>query len=659
MPHFFIYLLKVNIVLIVFCLLYYFLLRRLTFYTINRWFLLGSILIASIFPLINVEKLFTHIKTDDGSHIILNYAPNWNQIKLIVANSESSFTVWNLLYIIYWFGVVAMIISFLVQIFSLISIHLSASKNKYSIWTTTMDIQPLSFFRNIYVNPLKHSSEELQTILQHERVHTLQWHTLDILIAEVNKIIYWFNPGVWVLKNAIRENLEFIADKKVLESGKDAKQYQYELLHVITGAHKATAIATQFSLLHLKNRIKMMNKQKSRKWNKIKYFLLIPILCAVAVVVAQNNNKPVVAQANAIEPKVSITKQENIKDFINRHKKIKTATWGYIDDIKTDNVDFKDKIIEGPILSITFKNEKFEIYQYNLKSDRIKFRINYGEVMPAPDKETLQNLNHQNLPSILENDYRIEVKTINGVAFAIAYDENWKEVSRIKLGGSNNKEIKKWEDKYGKIPPPPPPAGSLNGKASLPALVPDEASNIKEEAVVVRKMQGNIEKVNIEFKEKDAVVKVSDNQNFKLTNKNGTEPLYVIDGKITTGEALSKLNPNEIESVEILKDKSATVLYGEQGKNGVVLVKTKKTTTFLSDNSAITFKRKTKEEPLYVVNDVITTIQAVEKIIPSEIESVDVLKDNTATDLYGEKGKNGVIIIITKNYRKEIPLSKK
>jgi TonB-dependent SusC/RagA subfamily outer membrane receptor len=602
MPHFFIYLLQVNIILIAFCLLYYFLLRRLTFYTINRWFLLGSILIASIFPLINVEKLFTHIKTNDGSYIILNYAPNWNQIKLVVANSESSFTVWNLLYIIYWFGVVAMVILFLVQIFSLINIHLSASKNKYSIWTTTMDIQPLSFFKNIYVNPLKHTSEELQTILQHERVHTLQWHTLDILIAEVNKIIYWFNPGMWVLKNAVRENLEFIADKKVLESGKDAKQYQYELLHVITGAHKATAIATQFSLLHLKNRIKMMNKQKSKKWNKIKYFLLIPILCAVAVVVAQNNSKSVIAQANAIEPKVSITKQDNIKDFISRHKKIKTTTLAGID--------------------------------YTLSG-------------------------YQNLPSTLENDYRIEVKTINGVAFAIAYDENWKEVSRIKLGGSNNKEIKKWEDKYGKIPPPPPPVGSLNGKASLPALVPDEVSNIKEEAVVVRKMQGNIEKVNIEFKEKDAVVKVSDKQNFKLTNKNGTEPLYVIDGKITTGEVLSKLSPNQIESVDVLKDNSATVLYGEQGKNGVVLIKTKKTTSLLSDNSAITFKRKTKEEPLYVVNDVITTTQAVEKIIPSEIESVDVLKDNTATELYGDKGKNGVIIIKTKNYRKEIPLSKK
>jgi TonB-dependent SusC/RagA subfamily outer membrane receptor len=663
MPHFFIYLLKVNLALIAFYLLYYFALRRLTFYTLNRWYLLASIFIASAFPLVQVEKLFTNIKNSSANNVVFNYAPNWNQVKLVIVNTESSFTLWSILYFVYWLGVIAMVILFLVQIFSLISIHISATKNKYSVWTTNLDIQPLSFFKNIYINPIKHTSQELQTILQHEKVHTSQWHTLDLILAEVNKIVYWFNPGVWLLKNAIRENLEFIADKKVLESGKDAQQYQYELLHVITGAHKATAIATQFSLLHLKNRITMMNKQKSSRWNKTKYLLLIPILCVVAVVVAQRNNKKM-GHGEPKTPKLSITKQNDLEDFVRRHKKIKTATWGYIDHIVSDDIDFKDKVTEGPLLSITFKNEKFEMYQYNLKKDREKFKANYGEEMPTPSNEAMQKLSHPNVQSNVENDYQIEVKTINGATFAIAYDKNWREVSRIKLGGSNSKAIKKWEGKYGKIPPPPPPltgaSAVFNGKATLPSVLPTDAIKDSEVVVVGKKLTGNISNATIGFKPNDAIAKLYDKPNFTINNKNGQQPLFVIDGKITPLQELNNFDANQIQHIHVLKDSTAKLLYGEQGKNGVVLVKTKKMNKIFSDSNPIRLIDKEKERPLYVLNDVMTSKQKVESINPNDIESVNVLKGSSATQLYGAWGGYGVIVVKTKENKIEtsIPIVK-
>lgn len=52
--------------------------------------------------------------------------------------------------------------------------------------------------------------------------------------------------------------------------------------------------------------------------------------------------------------------------------------------------------------------------------------------------------------------------------------------------------------------------------------------------------------------------------------------LIFIDEKKVTGEELNKLNPNDIESITVLKDKSAVNLYGEEGKNGVVIIKLKK-----------------------------------------------------------------------------------
>lgn len=621
--------------------------------------MLGSIIIASTFPLINFEKLFTHTEKNEGNYAILNYTPNWNQIRTVITGNESNFTVWSFLYIAYWIGVIAMIVLFMIQIFSLINIHASATKNKYSIFTTYKDIQPLSFFKNIYINPIKHTSEELQTILQHEKVHTSQWHSLDLLLAEINKIVYWFNPGVWLLKNAIRENLEFIADKKVLESGKDAKQYQYELLHVITGTHRATAIAAQFSLLHLKNRITMMNKQKSGRWNKAKYLLLIPILCVVAVVVAQKNNKPILEQTKAVASKVSNTIQNDLEDFIKRHKKIKTASWGFINDIKIEGIsDFEDKVTTGPLLHIIFKNEKFEMYQYNLKNDRIKFKSNYGEDMPTPSQAVINDYKNPDVFSPIENDFSIEVKTINGQTYAIAYDKNWKEVSRIKLGDGNSKEIKKWEAKYGKIPPPPPPAPNGTNGLSVPPPPPP----IKEEEVVItaEKITGSINNATIEFKQNDASVKLTNKKGLSLFNKDGTSPLYVIDGTITSIEGLNSFDPSKIETIDILKGNAATSLYGEQGKNGVVLVKTKNLNRIQSGNPLISIKGKIKEEPLYVINNVIASKGQFDNLNPNQIQNIDVLKGNTAAALYGDNGKNGVISIKTKDNQAEnnIPIVK-
>jgi TonB-dependent SusC/RagA subfamily outer membrane receptor len=69
-----------------------------------------------------------------------------------------------------------------------------------------------------------------------------------------------------------------------------------------------------------------------------------------------------------------------------------------------------------------------------------------------------------------------------------------------------------------------------------------------------------------------------------ISSLNGTnEPIYVIDGVIISGETgsnttnvLANINPNDIESLEVLKDASATAIYGAQGANGVIIITMKK-----------------------------------------------------------------------------------
>src|ERR1700761_5010047 len=58
MPALFVFLLKVNVALLLFCAGYYLVLRHLTFYTLNRVYLVGAIIFATVYPQINLDGFF-------------------------------------------------------------------------------------------------------------------------------------------------------------------------------------------------------------------------------------------------------------------------------------------------------------------------------------------------------------------------------------------------------------------------------------------------------------------------------------------------------------------------------------------------------------------------------------------------------------------------
>jgi TonB-dependent SusC/RagA subfamily outer membrane receptor len=132
------------------------------------------------------------------------------------------------------------------------------------------------------------------------------------------------------------------------------------------------------------------------------------------------------------------------------------------------------------------------------------------------------------------------------------------------------------------------------------------------------------------------------------------EPLYIIDG--VESASLSKLPPEQIESVRIIKDEEATTIYGEKGKNGVILITTKNINqlpevlaTDTNQSQIIVQKVKVRQDssPLYIIDGKESSI-SIEELDAGQIESVDVIKNEKATSIYGEKGKNGVVLITTK-----------
>lgn len=274
-------LLKINLALLLFAAAYYFVLRRLTFYAINRSFLLFGIIFSSIYPFIDLTELFYQQK----SMVIVEWIPAMNQQVKSLAPTIFESVYWKWMIGIFSIGALLMGIRLVRQFISLYLLHKRSEKsliNNTPVRIVDEQLSPFSFWKNIYINPSLHKTGELEHIISHENIHVRQLHTADIILAELSVVFYWFNPGVWLIKKAIKENLEFITDEKVLKAGTDRKSYQYSLLDV--GQLKpATAIANSFNLSDLKKRIRMMNARRSSKLTLGRYVFVLPILIFISL----------------------------------------------------------------------------------------------------------------------------------------------------------------------------------------------------------------------------------------------------------------------------------------------------------------------------------------------------------------------------------------
>ncbi len=296
MPLFFIALFKINLVLVLFAVAYYGILRRLTFYIANRAFLLFGIGFAMLYPLIDLSPLFAQ---ETAMAVVPEFT---QQLKTMVTTAVMpAYMTW--VFLIFYIGLAIMLFRILRQFVSLYRIHRQSAPaliGELPVRLINVPMSPFSFGKHIYINPAAHSEEELLTIVAHETIHVRQRHTVDVLLAELSFTLNWFNPAVWLIRKAIKENLEFIADEKVLEAGADKKAYQYSLLHI--GALSTTPlIANDFNLVDLKKRIRMMNVRRSSKLTLGRYALLLPVLLLITLAFSITVRQPLQAATKALE----------------------------------------------------------------------------------------------------------------------------------------------------------------------------------------------------------------------------------------------------------------------------------------------------------------------------------------------------------------------
>jgi bla regulator protein BlaR1 len=365
MPDLFIYLIKVNIALLIFCAGYYAVLRHLTFYNLNRVYLVTAIIFSTLYPKINLADFLN--RHEEIARPIQVVIVNWQEPVKTIAKTFLGHDIWFWLLVTFWAGVSLFAVRLFTQLLSLYRLHKRsepAQLHHYMIRVIKGNINPFSFWRNIYINPENHAPQELDAILAHEHIHVSEWHTLDILLGELSAIFYWFNPGVWLMKRAIRENIEFITDNKILKKGVDCKAYQYSLLNVNFGA-PGNAIVNHFNISTIKKRIIMMNAKRSSKVNITRYLFLIPAVMVLLLIFSVSKaelKKAVKTSAHMITTfKTVMTKIDLIPSetpTIPLRKKGPLLTAVSSTHIEMDTVPAKTA---GKLLLVSDTNKKFTI----------------------------------------------------------------------------------------------------------------------------------------------------------------------------------------------------------------------------------------------------------------------------------------------------------
>lgn len=284
-----IYLLQVNLGIILFYALYKLICTRDTLFNSRRLILLLSLILPFIIPLIDIREW---METRESLVMLTNfdYSTTIPEIVVGTAGTEPGnqvFVISELIKNIYIAGILALSVRLIVQAISLYMIILRTPEktvNGIRIKCMKDKSGPFSFFNWIFLNPDNVKEEEMSEILTHEMAHVRQRHSIDVIISELVNICCWINPFAWLMKREVRLNLEFLADRKVMDAGFATKSYQYHLLG-LTYSHKY-GLSNNFNFSHLKQRIIMMNKKKTNGAGHIKYALFtIP---AFALLLAGN-----------------------------------------------------------------------------------------------------------------------------------------------------------------------------------------------------------------------------------------------------------------------------------------------------------------------------------------------------------------------------------
>lgn len=294
------------------CFVFYkILLQRETFFPLNRFVLLGCLVLSFGLPFIPIPQQFSFRKTEINvtedrakqnataktekmqlneptkagkqNHSTTLGSPKTNGLEE-QTDGRSFFKdipVLTIILWVYWTGVVVFGLNFLVQLAILCYRVYSRpfiQDGRFRIVEVAGDQAPCSFANSILINPEKYDWDTYSQIILHEKIHIQQGHSYDIIFAELALIFQWFNPFAWLYRKAMEDNLEFLTDNELLQhSDIEPQSYQLSLVKV-SAPNFPASLTTNYNQSILKRRLIMMNTKKSNINSTWKYLCIVPLL---------------------------------------------------------------------------------------------------------------------------------------------------------------------------------------------------------------------------------------------------------------------------------------------------------------------------------------------------------------------------------------------
>ena len=762
-------------------------------FVFNRIYLLVSLALSFIIPLITfiTVKYIEAPATDANSFAFIS------QTAVTTETYSETYSLWpHYLFGLYLLGITGFLLHLLTGHFNAIRmVQKSDVQNLFGsrVHVTEKDVHPFSFFNQIVLSEKTLNSPNLEMIVAHESIHVKEKHTLDILFTELLFLLQWFNPFAWLLKDAVKNNLEYKTDDIIVKTN-DPQTYQLAMV-ALADKKGVAPFLTALNGSQLKNRIIMMKKKTENKYAPLKQLVILPLIAVlimgltnreVKTQIIQNQtsesanvlpeNSLLASSTSSIKDQTGSDVETEIKKFLlsiefrdnqfvlhglegcafteltfsaNNHMPVAVNEFGMTSEgtgntndgsaflfliEKTDDLikltgkagtawkeltfspatqqhlvneagvsRAKSQPVENKT-NTTFQRNRTSLVPNSAGIDTsteplyvvdgiITKEINQ---IPPQDIERIDVLKDQSATAFYGNKAKNGVILITTKSKSYQYldgdTQNVRPVSQDKI--RNPEEMPQFPGgeiglsefiKNRIVYPERALENGIMGKVYVDFIIsksgkvtdarisrgvdPDldkEALRVVNTMPLWRPARNNGELVDVsytvpvDFVLKDAPVKVS-----RVTSTiTTTKPIYIIDGEVFKGN-LEDINPNDIESVDVLKGESATKIYGEKGINGVILIQTKNASSKplqgKIDNSKLVSAQNSEnrrlrspsgsEPPLFILDG--KEVPGIDDVSPAEVESINVLKGESAIELYGEKGKDGVVVVTTKQFAEQ------
>ena len=665
MGFFFVYILKSGVCLSLFYLFYRLLLSKETFYRFNRIALLGILVFSLLLPLIEVTKAPQNEINQAVLTIeqLLVMAENHQETQVTtVVEGDDLVDTWRspvhwieIVLLFYIAGIFFLVCRNVYSLFRLVRLMNTAQRRQIDKHTVLLvhdrNVAPFSWMKFVVISRTD-LEENGREILIHECAHIRKHHSWDLLIADICIFFQWFNPGAWLLKQELQNIHEYEADEAVINEGINARDYQLLLIKKAVGT-RLYSMANSFNHSKLKKRITMMLKEKSNPWARLKYLYVLPLATIAVTAFARPEISERVEEISAVKVNdlaaiVEAKVEEITKDVSN-------IISG--DSLKKLVVTGDSILKEKGTISIYGEKGKNGVLATKLLPDEDNhFKITKTQAKIKPgmntsvDKSKLMGTHIGGISTVDLRDKDVLV-IIDG-----------KESSRTVVDALDPSRIES--------------ISILDGKEATD-IYGDKAKNgamvIQLHSTAEQILQNKYKIDAISKTRLDALNRGSKNWGVTFHSVSGKKPLVYIDGKEAVGEeALSSVSPERIKSISVMKDKAAVEVYGERGKDGVVLVdllteeeyqnkqkfpKPAKVRTESESPKKSHFYMggshdeewhvaQAKKKPLVIIDGKEALEEdAISKLAPDRIKNFTILKDKSATDIYGERGKNGVLII--------------